>query len=157
LKNTIAVACKVLERPAVGRDQLPECLVVRAQHFEQLLRRSGLGERREAAEVTEEAGDIGPVAGEQLLTLLRRDELRDLRRDEARQLRPLALDGVDQPCVGNRDRRLVGEGPHQLDLVIREQPRIVAADRDRPDQLVIQSNRNPEQRTIATMRWAPYE
>jgi len=56
--------------------------VVRAEHLEQLLRRGRLGERREAAEIGEQAGDVGAVPGEQLLALLRGDEFGHLRRKE---------------------------------------------------------------------------
>src|SRR5205823_1167303 len=74
-----AVARKVLERAAVGGNQLAERLVVRTQHLEQLLRRSRLREGREAAKIAEQARDVRTVTGQQLLTVLRGDELRDLR------------------------------------------------------------------------------
>src|SRR5256885_8088981 len=37
----------------------------------------------EVAQVAEQHGDVGAVAGEQLLAVLARDQLRDLRREEA--------------------------------------------------------------------------
>jgi len=141
-----AIAREVLKRPPAGGDQLAEQLVVGAKHLEQLLRRSGLGEGREAAKVGEEAGNVGAVTGEQLLALLRGDERGDLRRDEAGQLRPLPLDGVDQACIRDRDRRLVGERLDELDELVRERPRDIAADRDRSDQLVLQNDRNVARR-----------
>ena len=101
--------------------------MILAEHLELLLGRGRFGERREAAQVAEEAGDVGPVAGEKLLARVGGDELGNLRREEARQLRPLPLDGVDQPRVRDRDRRLIGERLHQLDLLVGERLRNVAA------------------------------
>ena len=143
-----AVAREVLERAAVGRDQLADRLVVRAQHLEQLLRRGRLGERREAAEIGEQAGDVRAVAREQLLALLRGDERGHLRREEAGQLGPLPLHGVEQPRVGDRDGRLVGERRDELDLPVDERPRDAPADADDADECVVQEDRNAEQRPI---------
>src|SRR5207245_9812441 len=105
--------------------------------------------RRKCAEVAEEAGDVLAVAGEQWLALFRGDERGDLRRDEARQFRALPLDGVDQTGVRDRDRGLVGERLHELDLLVREGSWHVTADRDNSDQLVVQNDRNAEQRAKA--------
>jgi hypothetical protein len=49
------VAGEVLERSSVLGDQPAERGVVFPQHLEELLGRSGLGERREAAKIAEEA------------------------------------------------------------------------------------------------------
>ena len=143
------VAREVFERPAVDGDQLADHLVIRTEHLEQLFGRGRLGERREAPEVGEETGDVGAVAGEQLLALLRGDERGNLRRDEARQLRALPLHGIEQPRVGDRDGRLVGERPDEFDVLVGERPRNVTADGDRSDHLVVQDDRNAEQRSIA--------
>lgn len=48
--------------------------MVLAQHVEQFLGRSGLGECSEAAQVTEETRDVGAVSGEELLTVSTGDE-----------------------------------------------------------------------------------
>jgi hypothetical protein len=73
----------------------------------------------------------------------------DLRRDEAGQLRPLPLDGSDQLRVRDRDRRLVGERLDELDLLVGESSRNVAADHDCPDQVLVQNDRNTEQSAVA--------
>ena len=102
--------------------------MVLAQHVEQLLRLGRLGEAGEPAQVAEQAGDVGAVAGEQLLSLVGGDELGHLRGDEPGQLATLALDGVEQAGILDRDCGLVGEGLDQLDLLIGER-RGFAADR----------------------------
>ena len=144
-----AVAREVFERPLVRGNQLAKCFVVRAKHLEQLFRRSRLGERGETAKVAEETGDVGAVAGQQLFALLRRDELGDGRRDEAGQLRALPLDGVDQPRVGDRYGRLIGECPDELDVVVGEWSHVAAGDPDDPDQLLVQHDWNAEQGPIS--------
>ena len=78
-------------------------------------------------------------------------------REEARQLGPLALDGVEQPRVRDRDGRLVGERRDELDLPVGEQPRGAPADADDADERVVQEDRNTEQRPIADERCAPNE
>ena len=64
------------------------------------------------------------MAREQLLPSLTGQEVRDLRRHEARELRALPLDSVAEPCVRNGDRRLVGKGLDELDLLVRVWPRL---------------------------------
>ena len=115
-----SVASKVLERSAVGRKQLSDQLVIGPQHLEVFLGRGGLCEGGEATEVAEEAGDVGAVAREQLLSVVRGDQLGDLRRDEPGKLRALPLDRLECPRVRDRDRGLVGECLDELDMVIRE-------------------------------------
>ena len=66
------VAREVLQGPLVRRDQLAERAVVLAQHVEQLLRRGGLGEGREAAQVAEQARDVGAVSGQEPLAVAAR-------------------------------------------------------------------------------------
>ena len=61
--------------------------MVLTQHVEKLLRRRRLDESGEAAEIAEDARDVGAVSGEELLAVFAGDEFRDLRRDESRQLR----------------------------------------------------------------------
>ncbi|HEX9349949.1 MAG TPA: hypothetical protein VF877_01615 [Gaiellaceae bacterium] len=69
--------------------------------------------------------------------------------DKAGHLRPLPLDGVNQLRVRDRDRRLVGECLDELHLLVGERSGDIAADRDGPDQLVVENNRNAEQRAIS--------
>jgi hypothetical protein len=61
----------------------------------------------------------------------------------------LPLHGVEQPRVRDRDGRLVREGFDKLDLPLGERPRKVPADADDTDQLVIQEDRDAEQRSVA--------
>ena len=58
----------------------------------------------------------------------------------------LCLDRGDQPRVGDRDRRLVGEGLHELDEIVGERPRYVASDGDGADQLALPRDRHSEER-----------
>src|SRR5438067_2242593 len=87
------VTGEVLERPAVARDQRPECSVVLAEYLEQLFGRSRLREGGEPSQVREEARDVRAVSRQQLLAVLARDELCHLRRQESRELLALPLDG----------------------------------------------------------------
>ena len=130
-------------------DQVADRLVIRAEHLEQLFGRGRLGERREASEVREQTRDIGAVPREQPLALVGGDERGDLRREEAGQLRPLPLHGIEQPCVGDRDGGLVGEGLDELDLPVRERSRDAPADADDTDEFVVQEDRNAEEGSIA--------
>ena len=63
--------------------------------------------------------------------------------------RALALDGLDQPGVRDRNRRLVGKRLEQLDVLMSEKPGSIASDGDGPDQLLIQDDRNTEQGSVA--------
>jgi hypothetical protein len=89
------------------------------------------------------------MAGQQLLALGRGDEIRNGLRDEARQLGPLALDGVEQPCVRDRDRRLVGERLDELDLFVGERPCLEPGDPDHADELLVEERRDAEERAQA--------
>ena len=104
------VACEVLERPFVGRDEVADHSVVLAEDVEQLFGGGRLGEGGEAAQIAEETRDVGPVPGQESFTFIARDQLCNLRRDEASELRPLPLDRLHQARVRDRDRGLVGEG-----------------------------------------------
>jgi hypothetical protein len=119
-KTRIPSPAKGLERSAIVRDELADRLVVRAEHLEQLFGRSRFGERRETAQIGEQTADVGAMSREQLFALLRGDELGDLRREEALQLGALPLHGVEQPCVRDRDGRLIGERLGELDLLVGE-------------------------------------
>jgi len=61
----------------------------------------------------------------------------------------LPLDGLEQPRVRDRDRRLIGKGLHQLDIVIGKRARVAASDRDHADQPILQLDRHAEQRAVA--------
>jgi hypothetical protein len=120
--------------------------VVLTKDVEQLLGRGRLGECREAAQVTEEGRDVGPVAGQQPFAVLARDELRDLGRDEARELRALALDRLDQTRVRQCDRRLVGERLDERDVIVRERVLLTTHHDDDTDEVVLDHDRHPEHR-----------
>ena len=105
--------------------------MVLAQHVKEFLGRGCLGECSEAAQVAEEAGDVGAVAGEQLLAFLAGDELCHLRREEAGELGSLSLDRVEQARVRDRDRGLVGERLDECDVLVGERPWLERA-RSRP-------------------------
>ena len=120
------VAGEVLQRPLVLHHQRPHRRVVAAEEAEHLLRLSRLGERREVAQVAEHRGDLAPVAGEERLALGARDQLRDLRREEPCQLAALALDRLEEPRIGDPDRRLLGEADGERPLAIAERPDLVA-------------------------------
>src|SRR5262245_42599439 len=64
-----AVSRELLQRAAMLREQRADGAVVCTQHFDQILGRSRLGEPGEVAQVGEEAGDVGAVAGEDLLAV----------------------------------------------------------------------------------------
>ena len=91
-----AVTREPLQRAAEFRDPDAERLVVAAEDVEDVLGRRRLAERREAAKVREHDGDLAPVAGQQALARLARDQRGDLGREEPGQLGPLALDGRGQ-------------------------------------------------------------
>jgi len=128
----------------VLRDQLADECVVVAKHFEQLFGSRGLCEGREAAQVAEENGDVGAVTGQKPFAVLAGQQLRDARRNETRQLRPLSFHRVEQPRVRDRDRRLIGERPHELDVLVGERLRFDAHDVQRADQLAVDNDRNTE-------------
>jgi hypothetical protein len=52
------------------------------------------------------------------------------------------LEGVDQPRVRDGDRRLVGEGLDELDLLVGKRLRRPADDPHRADEVVFEENRN---------------
>ena len=142
------VAGEMLERPAVDRNQLSEHAVVLAQHLEDLLRRSGLDERREPPEVAEHARHIRAMSGQKTLAVLAGDEFRDLRRDESRQLGPLPLDRVDQTRVCERNRGLIGEGLNQRNVLCGERLRLPPYEHDDADQILVHLDRHCKQRPV---------
>jgi len=64
-----AVAGEMLQRPAVGHDDRAELTVVFPEDVQDLLWLRGFRERGEATEVAEHAGDLAPVAGQELLAI----------------------------------------------------------------------------------------
>jgi hypothetical protein len=58
------------------------------------------------------------MAGQELLAVPAGEELCHLRGDEPGELRPLPLDRLDQARIRNRDRRLVGEGLDERDVLV---------------------------------------
>ena len=56
---------------------------------------------------------------------------------------------LEQPCVLDRDHRLGGEIPHQLDLLFGEGTHLLAVDGDCADQIIVLEHRHDEQRPIA--------
>ena len=98
------VAREVLERPAVGADEVARRRVVLANDLDELLWLGRLGKGREPAEVEVGDGDIGAVAGKELLALVTRDERGHLRRGTWRASAFCQLDGLEQLRVGDRDR-----------------------------------------------------
>src|SRR5213075_2975305 len=87
---------------------------------------------------------------QKLLSVLRGNELRHLRREEAGELTTLALDGVDQPRIGDRDRRLLGKELDKLDVVLGERSWSDPYDSDHADQLVLEQDRDAQGRAIGT-------
>src|SRR5262249_27981490 len=136
---------KMFERSSMRRDQPPDCILVLAQHAEELLGSSRLGVRSEPTEVTEEAGDVGPVTVEKALAALARNQLRHLRGQEPGKLRALPLDRFEQAGVRERDRRLVGEGLQERDVGIAERSRLAAHEDDDADQILIDLDRHAKQ------------
>src|SRR5207249_1954902 len=104
------VSGEVLERAAMRDDELAHRLLVLPQHPENLLRLRRLGEGGEPAEIEEHDRDLPAVSLEHLGAVFARDERRDLRGEEPRKLLPLALDGLEEIEVRDRDR--VGADGH---------------------------------------------
>jgi hypothetical protein len=88
------------------------------------------------------------VTREQLFSLARGEEIRDLRR-EAGELRPLALDRLIQPDVLDRDDDVVGEGLEESDLRVAERADLVARNRDCPDHSAVAEHRNGKGSSVA--------
>jgi hypothetical protein len=101
----------MLERAVVARDQLAHRGVIVAQHVQELFRLGRLREGGEAAQIAEENRYVCAVSAQELLSVVRGDELGHLRRDEARELAALAFDRFEQPRIRDRDCRLFGEEP----------------------------------------------
>ena len=60
------------------------------------------------------------------------------------ELAALVLDFVEQPHVLDRDRRLVGEGRDQLDLLVGERPHLGARQGQNADRHALAQHRNAE-------------
>ena len=90
------------------------------------------------------------------LAVVAREQLGDLRRDEARELGALSLDPLEQPRVRDRYRRLVGEGLHELDVLVEKRLGLDAHDVHRSDQLALDDDRHTEQCPVLhELRGAP--
>jgi hypothetical protein len=122
--------------------------VVLAQDVEQLFGGRRFREGGEAAQIREQTRDVRAVPGQELLADPAGDELCHLRRDEPGELRALPLDRLDQARIRNRDRRLVGEGLHERDVLVRERLRFTAGENDAADEVVLDHHRNRDQRSV---------
>src|SRR5262249_47201948 len=70
------------------------------------------------------------------------------------ELATLVLDFVEQPHVLDRDHRLVGEGGHQLDLLVGKWAHGASHQHDHANRLAFTQQRNTEHRTVvADFRW----
>ena len=65
------------------------------------------------------------------------------------ELAALVLDFIEQPHVLDGDRRLVGEGGHQLDLLVRERANLQARQCQEADRDALAQHRHPERSTKA--------
>jgi len=117
-----------------------------AQHVEQLLRRSRLGERREAAQIEEERGNVRTVPRQEPFTGFGRHEVCNLRRDEPKQRRTLPFHRFEEAGVRERDRGLVGEGLNERDVIIGERLGLATHDNDHADQVILDHDRHSEHR-----------
>src|SRR5438552_64389 len=79
-----------------------------------------------------------------------RDHAKDLGDGGLTLERPLRF--VEETDVLDRDRCLIGEARHELDLLRRERADLVAAQRHHPDRLAVAQDRYAEQRTEAELR-----
>ena len=120
--------------------------VILADNLDQLLRLGGLGKRGEATQVEVDNADIGAVPGEEAAAVLGREEGRDLGRHETCELNPLLLDRLKELRVADRDRALIREGCHQVDLFRVERSNVTPTYLNDPNQLVLDHYREPEQR-----------
>src|SRR5207248_6482858 len=82
-----------------------------------------------------------------LLAILRGHELGHLRRNEARELGSLALDRLEQPGVRSGDRRLVGKGLDEVDLLGGVRDWLGPNEVEDSDELPLDEQRGAEQRT----------
>jgi hypothetical protein len=142
------VSGEVLEGALVSSHELAGDRVVLGEDVDELFRFRRFGEGRESAEVEVDDGDVGPVAGQDLLGILARDQRGDLRGNEARELRPLPLDHFQETCVYDRDRGLVGERLGERDVLVAERALLAAVEDDDADQVFLDDDRNPEQRPV---------
>ena len=79
-------AAELLQRAAVGLDELPHHLVVAAQQAHDLLGLGGVGEGGESAQVEDDDGDLAPVCRERIVHVAGHDALGQMRREEALEL-----------------------------------------------------------------------
>ena len=69
--------------------------------------------------------------------------------NRSRQLQSPRLELRKQPHVLDRDHRLLGEGLEQLDLLVRERPRLGPSDSDRSHRLALAQHRDHQQASEA--------
>ena len=113
------------------------------------------GERGEMGGLALEAPDHRRIAAEQPICAVRDgvehrlgvgrrggDDLQDFRGRSLALERPLRL--VEQPCVLDRDRRLVGEALGERDFLVREGFLRLARDDDRADAAILEQHRRIE-------------
>jgi hypothetical protein len=143
-----AVSCEVLECPFVARDEFAECAVVLAEHVEELLRSGGLGEDGEAPQVAEEdvmyarcpARSCSPSVLE-----MSSATCGETNRASSVRCRSTAS---KRRAFRDRDRRLIGEGLDERDVVGGERLRFATHENDDADEIVFDQNRDTEHRPV---------
>ena len=123
----------MFKRSLMFDDELAHRAVVLAKQTEDLLRLGRFGEAGEIPQVAEDRRNRTTVAVKQLRSVLARDEVRDLGREKTRKLLTLALDGLKELDVRDRDRGLIRKRLQKVDLLLREWLNFQASDRDAAD------------------------
>ena len=144
------VTREMLERALVLDNQRADHRVVPAQEPEDLLGFGRLRERGEVAQITEHRGDLAAVARQECLALRARHELRDLRREEPGKLPALAVDGLEQPRIGDANRSLLGESGRERLLGVGERPDIGTREGKDAAHRAVLLDRHAEDRPVAT-------
>src|SRR5437773_8077616 len=129
-------------------NELTRRRVVLANDIDQLLGLGRLHERGKPTQVEVDDGDLGTMPREELCALVARDQRGDLWRDKSRELGLLALDSLEQLRVADRDRALVRESRHELDLPGFERPGLAPREPDDAEELVVEKDREPEQAPV---------
>jgi hypothetical protein len=86
------------------------------------------------------------VAGEEAAAVFSREERSNLRRHEACELRPLSLHRLEELRVGDRNRALIRERRHQLDLPVVEWSNVTPTYLNHANQVVLDQHREAEHR-----------
>jgi hypothetical protein len=74
--------------------------------------------------------------------------------DEPGELRALPFDGLEQARIRRRDRRLVGKGLDERDVLVGEGLQFTANENDDADEVVLDHDRDRDQRSVALPRAA---